>query len=334
MRLRVAVGAVVAILTLGSVISAQQPGSETLRWFKGNTHTHSLNSDGDSAPDDVVRWYREHRYHFVVMTDHNIVTPVEGLNAVYAVPDRFLVIRGEEVTDSAAKKPVHLNLIGGDGFVAPQGAATPAEALRRNIAAMRLAKGVISINHPNFGWALTADDLVSAGNGAELLEIANAHPLVNNQGNGSSPGAEALWDSMLTAGIMIYGVASDDMHELKRPWLMAAARPGQAWVVVRAPRLAEEAILASLARGDFYSSTGIELTDIQTTAQRVTLKIKEQSSSRYTVRFIGRGGQMLKEVTAAPYQYDIVGTEGYVRAKVVDSNGLIAWTQPVVVGQR
>jgi hypothetical protein len=334
MRLRFVAGAVALVVVFGSALLGQQPGGETLRWFRGNTHTHSLNSDGDSTPDEVVRWYRENRYHFVVMTDHNIVTPVEGLNALYAAPDRFLVIRGEEVTDSAAKKPVHLNLIGGEGFVAPQGGATPAEALRRNIAAMLLAKGVISINHPNFGWALTAEDLVSAGKGAELLEIANAHPLVNNRGNGTSPGAEALWDSMLTAGIMIYGVASDDMHELKRPWAMAAARPGQAWVVVRAPRLTAEAILASLARGDFYSSTGIELTDIQTTAQRVTLTIKEQSSSRYTVRFIGRGGQVLKEVSAAPYQYDITGNEGYVRAKVVDSNGLIAWTQPVVVPGR
>jgi hypothetical protein len=25
------------------------------RWYKGNTHTHTLNSDGDSTPDEVVR---------------------------------------------------------------------------------------------------------------------------------------------------------------------------------------------------------------------------------------------------------------------------------------
>ena len=29
------------------------------RWYKGNTHTHTVNSDGDSTPDEVVRWYRE-----------------------------------------------------------------------------------------------------------------------------------------------------------------------------------------------------------------------------------------------------------------------------------
>src|SRR5687767_7698551 len=52
-----------------------------LQWYKGNTHTHTLNSDGDSTPDEVVRWYREHRYHFLVLTDHNFVTSVDGLNA-------------------------------------------------------------------------------------------------------------------------------------------------------------------------------------------------------------------------------------------------------------
>jgi len=334
MRLRIAVVAFAAVFVFGSPLSSQQPAGETLRWYKGNTHTHTLNSDGDSTPDEAVRWYREQKYHFVVITDHNLVTPVDGLNAIYAAPERFLVIRGEEVTDSAAKKPVHLNLLGGEGFVAPQGGATPAEALRRNIAAMLQANGVISINHPNFGWALTAEDLAAAGKGADLLEIANAHPLVNNHGGGISPDTEALWDAMLGAGITIYGAASDDMHQLKQPWSKAAARPGQGWIVVRAPRLTSEAILASMRRGDFYASTGVELTDVQATAQRVTIAIKELASSRYTVRFIGRGGRVLKTVSAPPYDVAITGDEGYVRAKVVDSNGLTAWTQPVFVPAR
>jgi hypothetical protein len=139
---------------------------------------------------------------------------------------------------------------------------------------------------------------------------------------------------MLTAGITIWGAASDDMHQLKQPWSKAAARPGQGWIVVRAPRLTSDAILAAMRRGDFYASTGVELTDIQATAQRLALAMKEQSSSRYTVSFIGRGGRALKTITAAPYQYDIAGDEGYVRAKIVDSNGLMAWTQPVLVPAR
>ena len=29
---------------------------EGSRWYKGNTHAHTLNSDGDSTPDEVARW--------------------------------------------------------------------------------------------------------------------------------------------------------------------------------------------------------------------------------------------------------------------------------------
>ena len=70
------------------------------RWYKGNLHTHTLNSDGDSTPEDVVRWYREHGYDFLVLTDHNFLTGVDGLNAVQGAAGKFLVVRGEEVTSS------------------------------------------------------------------------------------------------------------------------------------------------------------------------------------------------------------------------------------------
>jgi hypothetical protein len=311
----------------------QAPGAAPLQWFKGNTHTHTLNSDGDSTPDDVVRWYREQRYHFLFLTDHNVVTPVEGLNAASGMPERFLVLRGEEVTDEAAGKPVHLNMLGGEGVVRPQGGDTVADALRRNVAAVTAARGVVSINHPNFGWAMSAADL-AGGRGAHLIEIHNGHFMVNNAGGGGRPGAEALWDSMLTAGIRIFGVASDDVHQLKQPWARASARPGQGWVVVRAARLTADAVLAALASGDFYASTGVELADIQATDQRLTVTVKEQSFAKYTIRFIGQGGRLLKEAVASPAQYDITGGEGYVRAKILDSNGQVAWTQPAFVSAR
>src|ERR1051325_8912578 len=75
-------------------------------WYKGNTHPHTLNSDGDSSPDDVVKWYRGHGYQFLVLTDHNVLTSVEALNALHGLDDKFLVIRGEEVTDRFNGKPL------------------------------------------------------------------------------------------------------------------------------------------------------------------------------------------------------------------------------------
>src|SRR5687767_15681420 len=92
-----------------------------MRWYKGNTHTHTLNSDGDSTPDDVVRWYREHGYNFVTLTDHNYLTSVDGLNALHGADGKFLVIEGEEVTDRFGEKPIHVNGLAPDSFIKPPG---------------------------------------------------------------------------------------------------------------------------------------------------------------------------------------------------------------------
>ena len=55
-----------------AVPRATQPAPQ-LRWFKGNTHTHTTESDGDSPPEDVTRWYRERGYNFLVLSDHNVL---------------------------------------------------------------------------------------------------------------------------------------------------------------------------------------------------------------------------------------------------------------------
>src|SRR5580692_7244221 len=55
--------------------------SQSAEWYKGNTHTHTSNSGGDSTPDEVAKWYRENGYAFVVFTDHEMITNVSPLNA-------------------------------------------------------------------------------------------------------------------------------------------------------------------------------------------------------------------------------------------------------------
>ena len=84
-----------AVTALWAVNSSAAPEK---RWFRGNLHTHTLNSDGDSTPSEVTSWYREHKYQFLVLTDHNYLTTVEGLNAVHGAPGKFTLIPGEEVT--------------------------------------------------------------------------------------------------------------------------------------------------------------------------------------------------------------------------------------------
>src|SRR5947207_12304798 len=45
----------------------------TLRWYKGNIHTHTLWSDGDDYPEMVALWYKERGYDFLSFSDHNTV---------------------------------------------------------------------------------------------------------------------------------------------------------------------------------------------------------------------------------------------------------------------
>ena len=40
-------------------------------WYKGNIHTHTTESDGDEEPIKVTKWYQDHGYDFLVLTDHN-----------------------------------------------------------------------------------------------------------------------------------------------------------------------------------------------------------------------------------------------------------------------
>ena len=43
-------------------------------WLKGNLHTHSLWSDGDDFPDMIADWYKRHGYHFLTLSDHNVLS--------------------------------------------------------------------------------------------------------------------------------------------------------------------------------------------------------------------------------------------------------------------
>ena len=61
----------------------------------------------------------------------------------------------------------------------------------------------------------------------------------------------------------------------------------------------------------------------------MTIAIKPHASTKYRVQFVGAQGEVLAEAIASPAVYAFKGTEAYVRAKVIDSNGRLAWTQPV-----
>lgn len=331
-----------------------------LKWYRGNTHAHTINADGNVAPDAVVRWYREHGYQFIYVTEHEYLTDVAPLNALYGGDERFLVLQGQEVTQMHADerhpdgmRHAHVNGLGVNRVVWPIGSdgnrwlarnVSMSESYVKNFAAIRAAGGIPQVNHPNFRWSVKPQDL-AALTGPFLLEIANGFPSANNLGglddNGEeAPSTEAFWDVVLSQGKTAWAVGSDDSHDYLHMDDFNSERPGKAWIVVRAPELSAAALQDSLLNGDFYASTGVTLDDYQATSKSVAITLKRPrdprgtDDRRFTTRFVGKDGKVLATVGGLKPTYTIRGDEGYVRATITDSNGMKAWTQPVFVKAR
>ena len=62
----IGVGSLLVFVALAILPTRQDPPSEPypepgpVRWFKGNTHTQSLWSDGNDFPEMIAEWYRTH----------------------------------------------------------------------------------------------------------------------------------------------------------------------------------------------------------------------------------------------------------------------------------
>ena len=117
-------------LSLPVLLTALLPlAAGAQHWYRGNTHTHSLNSDGDSPPDSIARWYRDAGYGFLFITDHEFLTDPAPLNAAYGKPGKFLLIQGQEVTqrivDSTRReqptRQAHVTALGLTRVVIPLG---------------------------------------------------------------------------------------------------------------------------------------------------------------------------------------------------------------------
>ncbi|MBT8396489.1 MAG: PHP domain-containing protein [Gemmatimonadetes bacterium] len=296
------------------------------QWYRGNTHSHTTESDGDSSPEYVARWYKDHGYDFLILSDHNTLTDpatIDHLNG-----DGFLLVPGEEVTSSFEEKAVHVNGLNLRELVNPRRDTTLVGTIQANVDAVRESSGVPHINHPNYLWSMSAQDLAQVED-YRLLEIFNGHPSVHNHGGGESPGMEEVWDILLTQGRRIFGIAVDDAHHYQGEFGPERVNPGRGWVVVKAPDLTAAALMEGLEAGRFYASTGVELEDIVVAGSRLEVHIRQKGDFRYTTTFLGSEGRVLGTSHEATAVFQLTGPEPYVRAKVVDSGGRVAWVQPV-----
>ena len=311
---------------------------EPLRNFKkGNLHAHSLRSDGDSTPEDVIIWYREQGYHFLALTDHNRASVWGEFVAIET--ESFRVLPAEEVSFDVHKSPsdrllpVHVNSFCGRQTVGGHVGQDVTEVLAKAINEVRLIGGLAQVNHPNYDFALTLENFKSL-TGTFLLEVENQHPYVNTSGRIGGRSTEQLWDALLTQGFSVFGTATDDLHDLRRTPDFLPRRGAQGWVQVASKSLEPIDICQALTQGRFYFSTGVELESIAVDGDILSVQLKTGTTAPlHTIQFIGTDGIGLGQIimTESIAKYRLVGGGRYVRAVVSRADGKKAWTQPFYI---
>lgn len=292
---------------------------------RGNIHTHSLESDGDSPPEAVYEWYRDHGYNFVALTDHNKLTDPNRYRDIER--PGFVLISGEEITLKPEGRPVHVNALCTRRRVGGHRGGTVEEGLRWAVDRTIQQGGIAMINHPNFHYAFGAEALPS-GAQARMLEIWSGHPNVNFEGDYRHPSAEAIWDTALSQGAEFAPAAVDDMHVLHAGRNMKRAGPGRGWIEVFARNANEHEICGAMRRGWFIASSGVRIGRLTVQGDAMTIWPRAPGG---TIDFIGHHGTLLAQQKVDPWGqrpniYRLRGGEGYVRARVTAPNGAKAWT--------
>jgi hypothetical protein len=169
------------------------------------------------------------------------------------------------------------------------------------------------------------DDLVDGGQ-FDLLEIANGHHFLDNQGDDTHPSSDQLWDAVLASGRQVWGVASDDAHHFRHfgpTW----ANPGRGWLQVEAesPRIHD--CLEALRQGRFYASTGLELLDYRASAHDLALEL---ATGATRIELVGIGGRILETVEGRSARFSLRAVDSpYVRVRAGEWDTGKLWTQPI-----
>jgi hypothetical protein len=300
------------------------------------------------------------------------------LSAKFNSPGKFLLVMAEEIT---TPKGPHVNVIN-VGNIIPV-ATGKGNIIQQYIDAARNQSKTLKIpiavhlNHPHYQDGISPEEVL-ATRGLRGFEIYSGTQTSNPEGNRKKflTSFERYWDILLSLkqlkepGEPLFGYASDDSHKFSQ-FDRYNANPGRGWIIVRAAKLTANALTEAMIRGDFYSSSGVTLKDIETTGQQIKLTIDQEPGVTYTTSFIGtkKGfdpasrpavdehgkerktriysediGKTFFQTMENPAAYTFQGDELYVRAVVVSSKPQnnpafpgskeTAWVQPVMLSAK
>jgi hypothetical protein len=157
-----------------------------------------------------------------------------------------------------------------------------------------------------------------------------------------------MWDEINVAyhrknQPFLYGLATDDSHNYH---LFGAeySNAGRGWVMVLADSLTPSSLISAMEKGNFYSTTGVILEEVEIALGALNIKVKEDPGVQYNIQFIGTTGQdqhtrILKQVSGTEASLELLDSYIFVRAKITsdklknnpfqEGDFETAWTQPV-----
>ena len=282
-------------------LTIENPYEQQGNWYKGNLHVASVRGLGRDLPSAIGRWYADHGYAFLGISDLNTYT----WTSEFSGPS----LTGVPVVD-ASYPFVEVLAVGDDHWLPASSAQQAIDWIAAGGALPVLAESSVK----PFG--------TQAISGIQRLfgiEIHDARLAAEGQADVTGP-----WDQLLSSGNRVYAFAGDDITSLQGPSI------GHAWIEVQAAGPGLAPLLSSLRRGAFIASTGPAFTRISVQG----LTITAEASPGTTVRFIGKDGRLLKAANASTASYTVSGSEKYVRVEASDADGSRAWSQPLFLAWR
>lgn len=165
------------------------------RWFKGDTHLHTVNSDGHLHQYELIERCKKLGLDWIIITDHNFDTVKETYSS-----DGLTVIKGQEVTGDNG----HVNVWGeAVGFEPPYDLSC-IESYKKIMKKAKENGAVVSVNHPfcsNCGFHMDLDDFPM-----DCVEVWNTIQHSDNIKNLN------WWVEKLKQGIRIAAVGGSDFH--------------------------------------------------------------------------------------------------------------------------
>lgn len=292
------------------------------------------------------------------MPDYEIrLRPLAEFRKLVEKPGQFIMIQAEEISDKAEGVPIHMNATNIEEAIEPAGGKTVAETIENNLRAadaqaQRTGKEIlVHLNHPNFGYAITAEEIASVLH-ERFVEVYNGHPGVHHGGDATHASVEQIWDIANTLRLAkfnappLYCVATDDSHVYNGT---EGSRPGRGWIMVRAADLEPETLVRAIKAGNHYASSGVSLRDVRfdPAKKQLQVDIETKPGVTYKTEFIGTEigyddkseprldkdgkpfrttrkyshdvGKVFATVEGANPSYKMTGKELYVRAVVSSS---------------